>query len=1038
VARACPGSIGTRGVALIAVSLAATLGGDESPGQEGAGQGQGPNRVASSTEGSRRLPQALNFANALLNQRRYELAAEEYEKFLRTAQPGPDAADALYGLARAKLFLLKYDDARRHLDAFLKMAPDHANAPTARFRMGEAAYLMRDLPAAKAALEAFLQAHPDHVHAGSAWPYLGDARLGLGDLDGAREAYERALAASPNGPLADRARFYLARVLASKGEADKAIEALDVLAAREGSEWADRAKLQIGQILAGSGRAEEAVAALEALERANPGGPAVPEARLRRAEALLTLKRADEAEALLAPLASDASTPPAIASQAAYDLGGSLFDRGQAEPALAAWDAALKRFPGSSPTPMLLFRSAEALAKLDRPDEARGRYLKLVQEHPKDPWADRALLAAARLTLDARDAANARTLAAELPRRYPESPLRPNARLIEARALRAVGREVDAIPLLTGLLAEDGLSDEVAQAARYDLSLAYKATNQPERAAAVLAEMAKAPAAPFAANARYTLGQTQFDSGRFAEAVEAFDAFLKEEAEGPLAPHALAYLAVAHHELGDEAASDAALDRLAREWPESEDLPRVRLRLGEAALKAEKPERAAALFRPVAEGPVGEWSAQARSGLGWALVGLDQAAEAASAFGSSVEAAPDGPYAAEAAYMRAWSLEKAGQDDAALAAYADASANHPGSAHAPKATLARARLLARTGKPADAADAFAAYLKDAPADAPDLDAATSEHAWALREADRKDEADAAFSAFFDRFPDSPLAAAARVDLAKLAYADKALDAAETLLKPLMSEGSKADPAQVQEALYLAGRIAFDRSDWAAARALFGRLADEHPDGPLRDQARFWRAESAFHADDPASAEPEFAALSSDLGPDSEPWRATSGMRRIQCLVALKKWDAVQAEAESFRAKLPAFPQMAEIHYAIGRALQSQAAPRFADALAAYQAAIDASPGTEIAAKAQFMRGEVYFFDKDYRSAEREFLAVAFTYDAPSLQASALLESGKVAEADSRPADATSSYRKLLEHLEKFPDDSLAAEARKRLDALAGK
>ncbi len=383
--------------------------------------------------------------------------------------------------------------------------------------------------------------------------------------------------------------------------------------------------------------------------------------------------------------------------------------------------------------------------------------------------------------------------------------------------------------------------------------------------------------------------------------------------------------------------------------------------------------------------------------------------------------------------MRAWSLEKSGQNEAALAAYAEAAEKYAASPQGPRAQLARARLLVRSDKPAEAADAFAAYLQASPESAEGRDAVQSEYAWALRDAGRKDESDTAFQTLFTTFPDSPATTTARVDLAKLAYADRHPDEAASLLEPLAAAGAKADPSTVQEALYLLGRIAFDRSDWPSARAHFGRLADDFPDGPLGDQARFWRAESAFHADDPTAAEPEFAALAAEAGPDAEPWRATAWMRRIQCLVALKKWSDVLAEADALAARLPDFPQLAEVHYARGRALQSQAAPRFDDARAAYQAAIDAAPSTELAARAQFMIGETHFFEKHYHEAERAFLAVAFSYDAPALQASALLEAGKVAEADARPADASTSYRELIEQ---FPDDPNATEARKRLDALA--
>jgi TolA-binding protein len=1001
-------------------------------------RGQDTNeRVASASVSDRRLPKALNFANALLNQRRYELAAEQYEAFLRTNPPPLDAADARYGLAKATLFLNRFDEARGHFEAFLRAAPDHPNAPEAMFRLGESAYLGRDLETARRALEAFVAAHPEHHRGDTAWPYLGDVRLGLGDLAGARQAYETALAEYPEGPLADRSRYYLARVLASQGETDAALGALEKVIARERSEWSAKARLQAGQIQADAGRLDEAVARFEALEQSDPGGPFAAEARLRRGEALVALKRIDEAERLLEPLATGPATPPAIALQAAYALGGLLLDdRDQPQRALAVFESAQSKAQGSALAPMLLYRSAEALARLGKAEEARARYLQVVADFPRDAWADRALLAAARVALDSRDPETARTLAGQLIARYPSSPLRPSARLVEARALRASGRDAEAIPLLRALLDEpEGVGADLLAAARYDLSLAYKASGQPEKAAEVLAEVAVAPSAPLAASARYTLGQTRFEAAQFAEAVEPLRQYVQEMPDSELTPHALAYLAVAEHELGHAEESSAALDRLARGWPESEDLVRVRVRLGEAALEADDHSRAAELLRPVAEGPAGAFSAQACSGLGWALIGLDRFAEAAVAFGDAVEAEPEGRYAAEAAFMRAWSLEKAGQDDEALAAYAEAAASNPDDPQAARARLARARLLSRLDRPADAAEAFAEALRTVLDDAEDRPSLLAEHAWALRDAGRSEESRAAFDALFADHPDSPRARTARLDLAKLAFAEKDAEEVERLLGPLVAEGSGAEPATLAEALYLLGRARFDRAEWAGAREAFGRLAEDFPDSELRDQARFYRAEAAFQADDPEAAAPEFADLAQGAdAPDAEPWRATAWMRRVQCLLALKRWPEVLDESDALLAALPDFPQRAEVQYARGRALQSQPAPRFDEARNAYQAAIDAAPGSEVAARAQFMRGETYFFEKSLKDAEREFLAVALTYAVPKWQAAALLEAGKVAEADGRAEDALVSYRKLVEQ---FPEDPSTESARQRLRAIGG-
>ena len=454
---------------------------------------------------ARRVPEGLNFANGLFRERRYELAAEEYERFLEGSKPGPEAVEARFGLANARLYQGKYDQARRQFEAFLRDAPDHPNARTAWYRVGETAYMLGDLPAARRAFETFTAGPAGHRHLETAWPYLGDVCFRQKDLPAARRAYERALAANPDGRLADRARFGLGQTLALQGESDEARTVLRGLAERGDREWADRAWLQIGLVESSAGRFGDAVAAFEAVERVAPKSPLIAEERLDRAEALARLDRRDEAEALLRALSADA--PQNLAAQAAFALGTSQLERDRADEAQATLDGALDRFSRTATAPALLFRSAEAALKRGRPDDARARFLKAAEANPKDPWADRALLRAARLALDACDHAEVRTLASSFAGRFPDSPLKADARLVEARAAMAEGRPREAIATLSASLAEDKPSPESAQALTYYLGQAYRDAGQSARADEILDALSRTAAAPVAADAQFLVGR---------------------------------------------------------------------------------------------------------------------------------------------------------------------------------------------------------------------------------------------------------------------------------------------------------------------------------------------------------------------------------------------------------------------------------------------------------------------------------------------------------------------------------------------------
>ena len=144
---------------------------------------------------------------------------------------------------------------------------------------------------------------------------------------------------------------------------------------------------------------------------------------------------------------------------------------------------------------------------------------------------------------------------------------------------------------------------------------------------------------------------------------------------------------------------------------------------------------------------------------------------------------------------------------------------------------------------------------------------------------------------------------------------------------------------------------------------------------------------------------------------------------------LGRWSAVLERADALKADAPDLPQMAEVDFARGRALQSIAPPRFDEARAAYDAVIEARKGGELAAEAQFMKGETFYHQKDYDEAVRAFLRVDILYDAPRWQAVSLLEAGKVYEELDRWADAAEMYERLRS---RFPEESASEEAARRL------
>jgi tetratricopeptide (TPR) repeat protein len=690
--------------------------------------------------GGRALPDALKFANGLLRQRKYDLAAEEYERFLKAGASGLDANDARFGLANARLYQSRYQEALSAFEEFLKTASDDSRSLTARYRVGELLYLVGDLAGARRAMEAFTAINVSHPGLEMAWTYLGDACFGLHDLQAAQRAYERSLALYPQGRMASRAKYGLGRTLAELGDRDRALEILRELVKLGQPDWVDRSWLQIGLVQQSAGRLPEAVEAFRALEQFAPASPLRVEAQLNRALALKGLKKGAEAEALLRSLARDAA--PGWAPRAALELATLQLEDNRAPEALVAIEDALTRFPKSSSVPTLNFRAAEALQKEKRWAEAQARYLKMAELDSKDPWADDAVERAARCALDGGDPGKARELAGGFAARFPGSSLEAEVRLLEARAAAALGKTKEAIAILEPMVtsATDRsakpaapLPAAVLPLAQYELALSYRAAGQLDQADALLGRLTNVPNAAIAGDAQFLLGQSHLDAGRFAAAIGPLEKYIAANPRGEVVDFAIAHLAMAKLGLGRTDQAGELLTDLALRFSGSKAIAPARLRLAEAELAANHAERAAIQFRLAArvdddlakaprstngkpanlEPAEKALRVRALTGLGQAFNQIGKPAEAAEAFATALELAGGEASAAEIALAQARALEASGQSASALRAYALVGERNPKTGQAAQGALAEARLLGRAGRHAESARAFARLDGDA-------------------------------------------------------------------------------------------------------------------------------------------------------------------------------------------------------------------------------------------------------------------------------------------------------------------------------------
>ncbi len=984
--------------------------------------------------------ESLRFARGLLERRSYDLAANEYERVVSSTGDPTARAEARFGLASARLYQGRYPEAKAAFEAFLKDAPADRRARTANYRLGELSYMLAEYAEARRRLEAFIAGKGPHAGLEMAWTYLGDSCFSLDDFKAARVAYERSIKDFPRGRGADRARYGLGRTLAALGQSREALEILGDLTKSGDPEWLDRSWLQIARIHRGDGRHSRAVQALTTLETAAPRSPLKQEARLERAQCLVLMGREDEAAGLLKEVVADNPASP-VATQGAVDWSEIEIKRGDFKAAEAVVAAALKTQPASPLAPALRFRRAEALFGENRLNEAQEAFLTMSRSAPDDPWSDDAALWGARVALKRGRGTEARGIAADFPTHFPRSPLVPEAILIEARAAALEKKPRDAAQILERLLATSATSKEKPPwfaTARYELALADQAIGKTKDAELLLEDLADGPDPSVAADARFLLGQARADRGQYAEAIPLLENYLKQKPSGETAPYALARLAIAQGGLGRDADATKTVAELAKRYPASETLAPTRLKLAELALDAGRVERAIEDYRAVlAQNPLPPPALVSRAweGLGRALLRQGKGAEAAQALAKS---APDG----QGTMMLAAAFETAGESDQALATYDAILKRDPGQI---PAALARARLLARIGRHANAALAYAAIdsrLTKTNALPADLDPGTllAEWAYALIDAQKPDEADRVLTRILKDRPESAQALDARFNLAE--SANQRGDFAEVvrLLEPVAAAPREktSSPEQTRRRaaiLFRLGRARMELKQEREAGKVLDRLLTEHPESPLKREAAYLRALAAENLGDFQTAARLLDGLIAEpRSPDDpEGFGTLVRARRIACGVGLREWNTVAEQVDALVPTLaPTDPVIGELEFARGQARKGLG--RLDDARADFRLAAARKIG-DLPAQAQLLVGETYFHQQRFHEALREFLKVDILYHSPRWQAAALLEAGKVYERIDQPANAAETYERIAS---KFPQESAAAEARKRKDALARK
>ncbi len=1005
-----------------------------------------------------------NAAVALQNRGEYELAAGEWEAFLKrfATDPRCDRAHHYLGVCYLKLNRFEqaaqrfqtvidkyptselvepswlylgiaqyslgqandpqtYDTAAATLQTLIAKYPKSKYLPQALFYAGEALYARDKKREAGQMYARLVNEFPSDSNAADALYALGVCHEELQDYPAAGKCYDLFLEKFPGHQLATEVAMRKGETLFQAGQYQEAADRFAAAASKADFALADHALYRQAAALVNLKRYEEAANLYASLPAKHPQSKYAQAAALAAGRLFHLADKHDAAVKTLKPLAEGQGQ---TAIEAAHWLARSLLALKRPGDALATVEKALPQASKSSLLPRLLLDRADAVYEIpQRRAEAVRLYAEIAEQHPNDSVAPQALYLASFAALGQNDFDAALKYAAGFLSAHRSHELAPDVKFIAAESTLQKKQYAEAGKLFTELLQEHPQHGEV-QTWKVRLALTmFLEKKHAETVKFLQTELKTLNLPPAKAEAQLILGNSLLEMGQAEQAVKALEAATATP-NWRQADEALLSLAQALSQSKQPARAKQVLRNLIARFPQSSLLDRAHYRLGEL-LTAESDLKAAAVEyqQVVDKWPDSPLAAYALYGLGSAKLKQNDYAEAAKAFDQLLAKTADARLVSAARLARAAALERLGKHHEAIAdlkAYLSDEQSVQGKT---EARYLLAVCQAALKQHAEAVTTLEALLKE-DAQPAIADKVYYELGWALKSLGKEQQAAEAFGKLVEQSPQSPLAAEAHYHVADWAYQNKDYKQAAEGYRHSMERAGNTELGE--KAAHKLGWALFWLQQFDEAHKTFAAQRATWPHGPLADDAAFMEGECLFKLKKFKEA---LAAYNLAKNPTGKDFAVLKLLRAGQAAAQLGQW---KASADILARAAKEFPQsshLPEILYEQGWA--NQKLGKLEDARQLYQQVI-AAGSSELAARAQYMIGAIEFEQQRHEDAIKSYFKVIYGYSFPIWQAEAMYEAARCFEILGKHSQAIKQYEELIE---KYPDSDKTPLAKQRLKEL---
>ena len=918
-----------------------------------------------------------------------------------------------------------YDAAAKTFQTLVTKYPKSKDIPQAMFYQGECLYAQNKKKEAAAAYTALAQKYPDHALLLDALYALGVAQEETGDHQGAGATYDAFLKKFPNSALATEVGMRRGETLFAAGQYDAAAKRFAEAASKEGFALADHATFRQAATLAQLKQYEQAAALYGSMAKKFPKSKYLAAADLAGGKCYYLAGKYDESRKLLGKVLGAGGD---AAAEAAHWIARGLLKQRKAADALSTVEKALPAGGAGPWGVQLLMDQADAVYEIpDRRAESVALYASLAGKYPKDALAPQALYMAGFAALGRGDYQAALAHAAAFLSKYPDSELAADVTYVAAESSLQLNQYADAEKRYAELLAKyPKAADAPTWKVRRGLALQLQKKYQ-ETIAALAPALEELGDPQLLAEAKFLIGSSQAELGQTAEAIQSLGGSLDAKPDWRQADETWLVLAHLYRQQKDLKKAIGAVRKLIADFPQSRLLDRAHYRLAEYLYADGDFGRAATEYQQVIEKwPTSEMVPGALYGLGWSLLSQKQYAEAEKVLDQLVAKHPQDKLVPRARYARGMARQQLGRFGPAAEDVQALLSADPTPAEKSDARYVLGLCQVGLKKPAEAAATFQKLLAEDPKYA-GTDKVLYELAWAQQSSGQDDAATGTFARLFREFGASPLAPEAAYHVGDHYY--KKDDLAKAASAYYASMDKAGNTPLGEKATYKLGWTYFRQDDFENAAKTFAYQEATWPKGPLAADAAFMAAECLFKQGKYKEA---LAAYGQIAKPANQDFEALALLHSGQAAGQLKQWDKSLELLGECITQFPDSPHLPQAIFEQGQAFYAQ--KKLDVATKAYESVIAKATNQEVAARAQFMIGEIQIGKKEYKEAIRSFYRVIAGYGYPKWQADAMFEAGRCFKELGLNDKAIEQFRELIQ---KYPQSDQVQRAQEQIKALGG-